>query len=59
MGGYSKKDAARDTGSSPKDVSRAWHDAKDAAQKSGQLPERAASKAQQSGSGKSGGGGKK
>lgn len=47
MGGYSKKDAARDTNASAKDVSRAWHDAREAAQQSGQLPERAANKAAQ------------
>ena len=27
-GGYGKKDAARDTGSSGRDTSRAWHDAR-------------------------------
>ena len=44
-GGYDKKDAAADTGVSTKEVSRAWHDARDDAQKAGELPERAANKA--------------
>ena len=30
--GYDKDDAARDTNSSDKDVSQAWHDARDDAQ---------------------------
>jgi len=34
-GGYSKTDAARDTGSSTSDVSRAHHDARDVAAKEG------------------------
>ena len=29
MGKYGKKDAGKDTGSSSKDVSKAWHDARD------------------------------
>ena len=33
-GGYSQKDASRDTKSSGKDTSRAWHDARDKASKS-------------------------
>lgn len=44
MSGYSKKDAAKDTKASGSQVSKAWHDAREAAQKSGQLPERAANK---------------
>ena len=32
---YTKKDAGRDTKSSRKEVSKAWHDAKDAAAKEG------------------------
>ena len=47
MGGYDKKDAARDTDSSTKDVSRAWHDAREDAQAAGELPEREANKAAQ------------
>jgi hypothetical protein len=39
-GKYSKKDAAQDTGSSTKEVSRAWHAARDDAAGSGHLPER-------------------
>jgi len=35
MGGYGKKDAAQDTDSSTKDVSRAWHDARDDAAEEG------------------------
>lgn len=34
MGGYTKKDAAKDTNSSKKDVSRAHHTARDDCQKS-------------------------
>jgi hypothetical protein len=45
--GYDKKDAAKDTGSSISEVSRAWHDAREHAQAAGELPERAASKAAQ------------
>ncbi len=42
---FSEKDAARLTGANSKAVARAWHDARDAAQAIGELPERAASKA--------------
>lgn len=35
MSQYDKKDAARDTDSSSKDVSHAWHDARDDAAKDG------------------------
>ncbi len=41
---YDKTDAAKDTGTSTSKVSEAWHDAREAAQKSGELPERAANK---------------
>jgi len=34
-GGYSQEDARRDTGASRKDVSRAWHDARDDAAEEG------------------------
>jgi len=46
MVGYDKVDAAKDTGSSTSEVSHAWHVARDDAQKSGELPERAAHKAE-------------
>jgi hypothetical protein len=46
MGGYDKTDAAKDTGSSTSEVSHAWHAARDDAQSSGELPERAAHKAE-------------
>jgi len=35
---YTKKDAAKDTKESTKEVSRVWHDARDTARKSGDLP---------------------
>ncbi len=38
--GYGKKQAARDTGSSTKSVSRAWHAARDHATSSGELSNR-------------------
>ncbi|MBI2620877.1 hypothetical protein HYW61_01465 [candidate division WWE3 bacterium] len=37
---YDKDDAAKDTDSTAKEVSEAWHTARDDAQKSGDLPER-------------------
>lgn len=37
---YTEKDAAKDTGSSEKEVSRAWHSARDDAASSGELEER-------------------
>ncbi len=37
---YTEKDAAKDTGSSVKDVNHAWHAARDDAQDSGELSER-------------------
>jgi hypothetical protein len=40
MSGFSKKDAAKETGSSNKETSRAWHQARDDAASSGQLNER-------------------
>jgi len=40
MGSYNKKDAARDTSSSSKDVSKAWHQARDDAASDGFLNER-------------------
>jgi hypothetical protein len=40
MGGFGKKDAAKETNSSTKDVSHAWHDARDDAAGSGHLNER-------------------
>lgn len=44
MSRYTKKDAARDTGCSVKEASRAWHEARRDMQKSGELPERARNK---------------
>lgn len=44
MSGYGKGDAARDTGSSSGEVSKAWHAARDDAAASGELSERNASK---------------
>lgn len=44
MSQYTEKDAAEDTNSSVKEVSEAWHDAREDAQKSGELPEREANK---------------
>ena len=37
MSGYDKSDAAKDTDSSSRDVSQAWHDARDDAVDSGDL----------------------
>jgi hypothetical protein len=37
---YTEKEAAKETDSSGKDTSRAWHQARENAQKDGQLPER-------------------
>jgi len=37
---YDKKDAAKDTGTTPKKVTRAWHDARDDAAGAGDLEER-------------------
>lgn len=34
-GGYKEKDAAKDTNSTTKEVSRSWHDARDHAAKEG------------------------
>jgi len=34
-GGYSEKDAQKDTGASRRDVSQSWHDARDDAASSG------------------------
>lgn len=51
MDKYTKEDAAKDTGTSTSKVSEAWHDARDHAQKSGELPERAANKAVKEGKG--------
>ena len=50
MGGYGKEDAAKDTNVSVKEVSETWHQAREDAQKSGELPERAANKESQSSS---------
>jgi len=50
MSGYGKNDAAKDTGSSSSQVSKAWHEARERAQKDGELPERATHKAQKSSS---------
>lgn len=44
---YDKKDAANDTGSSVKETSTAWHDAREDAQKDGELTERAVEKISQ------------
>jgi len=44
---YTEKDCARDTHSSLKEVSAAWHQAREDAQASGELPERAENKAKQ------------
>ncbi len=41
---FDKPDAAKETDTSTSKVSEAWHDAREAAQKSGELPEREASK---------------
>jgi len=48
-GKYTEKDAARDTHSSLKEVNAAWHQARVDAQACGELPERAAHKAEQAG----------
>lgn len=40
MGGYDKEDAAKDTNSSVKEVSEAWHQARNDAASSGHLNER-------------------
>lgn len=37
---YTLKDAAKDTGVSTKEASKAWHDAREHAQKAGELNER-------------------
>ena len=37
---YDKRDAARDTDVSEREVERTWHEARDDAQRSGRLPER-------------------
>jgi hypothetical protein len=44
MTGYDKEDAAKDTDTSTSKVSEAWHDARDDAQKAGELSEREANK---------------
>ena len=44
---YTEKNAAKDTGVSLKEVSKAWHQARVDAQRAGELPERAARKAAQ------------
>lgn len=44
MSKYTEKDAGKDTNSSQKEVRKAWHDAREDAQKSGKLPEREANK---------------
>lgn len=44
---YTKKDAAADTQVKIKEVEKAWHKAREDAQKAGELPERAAQKARQ------------
>lgn len=44
MGDYTKKDAAKETNTSTSKVSKAWHDAREDAQKSGELPERKTNK---------------
>ena len=41
---YTVTDAAKETGVSSKEASSAWHQAREDAQKSGELPERAANK---------------
>jgi len=56
MSKYTKKDAARDTGTSVKKVSQAWHDARDDAAKEGGW---GVPRDRHSGSGKSSGSGKK
>jgi len=40
MSGYTKNDAAKDTNTSAKEVSKAWHQARDDAASSGELDER-------------------
>lgn len=44
---YTKQDAAKDTDAGGKETARAWHQARDDAEKSGELPERAANKAKE------------
>lgn len=44
MSGYNKGDAARETGASTSETSRAWHTARDNAAASGDLPERNSNK---------------
>jgi len=41
---FSKEDAAKETDTSTSKVSEAWHDARERAQRDGELPERAAHK---------------
>jgi hypothetical protein len=45
MSTYTPKDAAKDTDSTIKEVRETWHQAREDAQNSGELPERAANKA--------------
>lgn len=45
MSKYTEHDAAKDTGASLKEVAETWHQARDDAQKAGELPEREANKA--------------
>ncbi len=47
---YDKSDAAKDTSSTIKEVSEAWHQAREDAQGSGELPEREANKSKGSSS---------
>lgn len=41
---YTVTDAAKETGTSSREASGAWHQARDDAQKAGELPERAVNK---------------
>ena len=43
--GWGKKDTAKETGDSVKEVSKAWHQARSDSQEDGRLPERERSKA--------------
>lgn len=51
MSGYDKHDAAKDTGSSCKEVSQSWHQARDDAASEGSLQERNVNKVSDSSTG--------
>jgi hypothetical protein len=52
MSDYTKKDAANETDSTPKDASKAWHSAREDAAGSGELEERNENKVSDSPEGK-------